>query len=1616
MDLDRALLPGGRMELLSALGGTGIIADTLTRCVGDNALQLQNATVVFNSSQTQIVVEGIETDFGFGQTAAHLVFTVSSEDRYHLALTLNPVQQDEIWRWRGLPWIAFRLVALELAVEDRDEQAVSGKLTVSAKVGTQWVTFSANYPFKDLTSFNTEGVITNLGMADLSPFTGSANLLQLLPNTLRTFVFTPENIRFNVEGNAEKLKSIHARLRLNEQWTLFPEVDVKSLLIDIEVNEQSSNTDLEVKISFEGDVVRKDKVILKLYGTHDQLKLKHAGKLPLSEFLELFVPVTMPDIGLGDVLALEASICFKPDFVYSLEAKIGKNEPPPLLTVTGIQLEDITICVNGDSRKQSVVLKAEADFYGCELKLEANYSGWKNQVELGEGQWIFTGRLTEPEKKLKKIVKQLALPINLPELNGIHELEVVYKPKATAGLDEWCIIGYTDEWKSPIDDSTRVHAELKLEQKVVGDPPSNPQVSFSMCAVMHLGSDELRICYDGSGDYTLCWNGFKGRYSPGQEVAEIDLNAERQWTIGNIVECAVSWVTGIRFGLAPPWNVLDDIGLGDLKLRFYFKDKKLDHIEFSKDLDDYDFGFGTIKSLKLKHIWDSKSVMITLDGDITNWFGEDEPLEWNVADPSKTPALPGMGNQLFNLKLLALGQHIGIKDTVKNVKDAIDKIHDFPDSLPLDENSSRTAVFDPNAGWLIAADFDVLKTGSDYLFSLGLIFNDPNLYGLHLSMGNQAGGLFRGLEFEILYQKISDSIGVYQAEIQLPDSLRYLEFGAYSITLPNFSIAIYTNGDFKLDIGFPWDLDFSRSFTIQTIVPPGIPVIGSAGFYINKLSGETSDRVPVSDNGRFGEVLEFGFGMRLGIGKEIVKGPLKAGFSVTIIGILEGVLAKWIPWDKEDHHAALAESSDFNLQGEYFFQLIGTVGIQGKLFGSVDLPLIKADVDITVTVATQLTYESYRDIEFAIIADVRVSVKVKIGSGRFAVKIKIHYEESVKEKFVVEASGKAPWDPVPPGSRLIPEHGLAPERVEGPCRLTDVADTSCADVADTDDRRVPIKMNWRNLQKSEHPVKARLTPVLTVNTEQFANGDYAAHPAYVLLLAMDTMGEMDETGKELPELSDFEIICRQLFRWLIAAAGKGSCREDELDTTSLTRTQLCRIKHYLSGEQSESLVSEGDGRYVVEKDWTPIPVAEIVHFMEQHCNLTIYIAPEGEEPQEGEEPELPMTTFFPMVPQLRLTVPDPLHPERIYIQHHFHDVACVDNDYLSNLQRSFMQMAVQVGQEEAADDEQLRRSSGHACMHSIAEFVFADYFLLLCRQMTEAALHALDNTKHLLIRNQSIHSIACTYAKHKQEEFTVADLLHANRDVPLNSQLTAFTALKHKVRAEDTLNTIFKQYGYVPNWFNTSLPGQTDLLQIGVKITCELPSGERVSYDIRSGDTLLTLMTQFGYTDWELFKSKCSLFDMTALRPNAQITLPDFSFQPQSGYTLGMISGQTGLSFIQLADSTANLDSMALFAAEEKSLLIGELISLETGSLFDQMRIDHALRNLSGMVSRFFLHGLRLPLKGIRLPEQLLDEEGYRGLYQLTGQQFDVPTFKDALSFTIDNPDELSWVTLMKEE
>lgn len=319
--------------------------------------------------------------------------------------------------------------------------------------------------------------------------------------------------------------------------------------------------------------------------------------------------------------------------------------------------------------------------------------------------------------------------------------------------------------------------------------------------------------------------------------------------------------------------------------------------------------------------------MVTLTGSFPWNIGNDAVGNtnslgpWDTSKPATAPAPPGNGNKYLDLRLLAMGQHVTMEcfRTADTVQKAIACMATMPDPKP---GELPPVQFDARSAWLIGADFGILKlqaptsppagstalvpSGSvagaapGYFLTLQIVFNDPVIYALRIALDGEPAKIFKGLDFQIMYRQVSSTVGVYQAEITLPDVMRRLSVGAYTIILPVFGIAIYTNGDFQVDLGFPWNEDFSRSFTIEAIIYPGIPVLGSAGLYFGKLSSATTNKVPAATNGTFNPVIVFGFGMQVGFGKSIEYGILKAGFSLTVVGILEGVIAKWNPYQLTD--------------------------------------------------------------------------------------------------------------------------------------------------------------------------------------------------------------------------------------------------------------------------------------------------------------------------------------------------------------------------------------------------------------------------------------------------------------------------------------------------------------------------------------------------------------------------------------------------------------------------------------------------------------------------------------------------------------------------------------------
>ncbi|MFT5264256.1 MAG: hypothetical protein ACI8YQ_003002 [Polaribacter sp.] len=239
-------------------------------------------------------------------------------------------------------------------------------------------------------------------------------------------------------------------------------------------------------------------------------------------------------------------------------------------------------------------------------------------------------------------------------------------------------------------------------------------------------------------------------------------------------------------------------------------------------------------------------------------------------------------------------------------------------------------------------------------------------------------------------------------ELTLPDYLRQLEFGAVSITLPVIGVQIYTNGNFKIDLGFPESItNFSRSFTVQAF-----PFIGQGGFYFASLTGVTSNKVPATSQGQFNPVIEFGIGLSLGLGKTIEKGILKAGLTVTFIGIVEGVIAKYNAYPQSSQQSLLGD-------GEHYYWLQGTFGLVGKLFGEINFAIISARLDITVYAYIRVTIEAYKAIPVYLEAGVSVKLSVKVNLGLFKITIKLGFTATISENFTIgqDTTHQAPWFP-----------------------------------------------------------------------------------------------------------------------------------------------------------------------------------------------------------------------------------------------------------------------------------------------------------------------------------------------------------------------------------------------------------------------------------------------------------------------------------------------------------------------------------------------------------------------------------------------------------------------------
>jgi LysM repeat protein len=523
-----------------------------------------------------------------------------------------------------------------------------------------------------------------------------------------------------------------------------------------------------------------------------------------------------------------------------------------------------------------------------------------------------------------------------------------------------------------------------------------------------------------------------------------------------------------------------------------------------------------------------------------------------------------------------------------------------------------------------------------------------------------------------------------------------------------------------------------------------------------------------------------------------------------------------------------------------------------------------------------------------------------------------------------------------------------------------------------------LALTWTNLGAPATPLQLTVycAPAFTVL------GDGASTPAeqqgaYVLLLSIASVDP--NAGPTNGTDTSFEALAKQVLRWTVAAAQPQPVLASSVDDLVVSDATLEQIVATLADPAN------------------PLPIApsDVDTFLQRNAVVDMSV-PSGAGSAAA--------TYFPMPPQVQVSVPAlGIGPYTIGAFNSY------SLGYISYLQDYFSALDVQVSQEAgggansptALEDVQL----------SVGSFVYADYFTLMARHLVGAARDALRDLKLPVPSGQSVQAtvkaINLAGKLTGTAVFTVAQLFEANAAHPVTAGLTV--QVGYPTATGDTLAGVAKRYASLSTPFTTAQLATSNQSLAGL-----LAAGTAVTYPnlaphiVTAGQTLVSIAADLGVSVPDLIAH--SSVAGAALATGIVLLLPA-AHQSTPGDTLGAIAATFGVPVTALGDPvTGNAGLSGLFALGDTQALqyldVPHLPQYRLGDLIEEAQQSLALQQLSGMVARYFLHGVRLPTDTTGTAE--------KGLFALTGQQLALGTAPLSGPFTIDLscPDGVSWLQL----
>lgn len=950
-------------------------------------------------------------------------------------------------------------------------------------------------------------------------------------------------------------------------------------------------------------------------------------------------------------------------------------------------------------------------------------------------------------------------------------------------------------------------------------------------------------------------------------------------TLGEVLRYILEMVGGPTLRLDPPWNVIESIRLDSFAFELELRNGKARYGFSYTDLG-IDLTFAQLDKLEVFYApKDSQVPNSSLD---VNLFGKflgidftKQPISWDALR-EQPPQAPAATDKILKIDYLGLGQRVTLRDilTLETIGAVVTALRNSYQRLS-DETLNPLAdhlpalTYDESAAWLVGAQFSVLEA-----FDFSGLWNLPKLAGARIGLRGERVKSLAGFQFEILYRRIAADLGQYSMELVLPDVLRRFQAGAASVTLPIIAVEIYTDGGFKIDLGYPKNLNFERSFSIEMMIGP-VPVTGAIGIYFGRLSAKAVPNLPAIQGGSFGPVIIAGVGFRIGVGKSFTAGILSAGIFIGIEGLIEGVLGFYEPFERSEPKAT-------------FYRVSGCLALTGHIYGKVDFAIISAAVDVYAYVSVQATFEAYRATLLLFEAGVSVNLTVKVGWGIFSFKVGLSFSATIREQVLIGQDQRAPWQiTASVGTTIKDKLGpVAYRRLPTGEVVADAAFTRLADPLFFAARQVPIERHGLNpfiLATPAQPEVLELYfwPVTALGIYHDRPDATPDPTAAEVTLVANLTARMSRVDGE--RYSPAEVYAATVLRW-----GLSKVRElvwmagGEGDAGRVTLSELHYLQDHIQGAQPPIEI-------------TPKAIREF---------FTEWVAPKlvpGDDVSEKTA-----LTPFPMIPLLTLKAGE---GETEQYRRDFELFAKCTPEYRANIRRYFEDLdPMRVPQEgnaaiEAAlDGETL----------SMASLVFFDCFRLVLRKIVADAIEALDllsvaaagRTLAAIAADcgmgnpAGLERIIAANLDNKQLFAAGANIAMAANGVPLEPGLTlADLALKFELPTLRAARAIYTQPLIEPN--------------------AEIPlSGVR--HFITADDTRTEIVARYNLQHWNQVLEANPLFDwqVPAAVPDSHyptlelpagswIDIPQFNHAAAPNQSLATLAERYGLSIVSLIEGTA---------------------------------------------------------------------------------------------------------------